>query len=239
MSLLKCKQVFVKKSNGLFLDNISFNVNSGDIFLISGPVGSTPSFLFDLICGFLKPHKGVITLDGEIINELSVEERRKKGLVGLSDYYKFPNLKGNDILDYGSFLEEGFSIKRLFHAPKNIIGVNTTLQEVLTVFKMNVSFLNKKFFKMSFKEKFVIRILFLLFQSPKILVLEKMLVDVEMNKEEMATFFAGIKHICARYGTAFIFVDKKVERYKNYLDKILILKEHGVFFFGKPEDLKT
>ncbi len=239
MYLLKLKQVFIKKSNELFLENISFAIDAGDVAIISGPIGSNTSFLFDLICGFLKPHKGFITLSGKIINELSVEERRQKGLIGISDYYKFPNLKGGDILDYGSFLKNGFSIKKLFNAPQNIIKTNTALQKVLKAFQMNVNFLSKKFFKMTFKEKFVIRILFLLFQEPKVLVLEKMLTDIEMTKEEMEVFFAGIRFLAKEYGIAIIFVDKKVEKYKNYLDKVLILKEHGVFFFGKTEDLKV
>ena len=60
------------------LSDISFSVKRGDMVSIVGKNGAGKSTLASLICGFLKPDSGMITLSGNDISPLSIKERGEK-----------------------------------------------------------------------------------------------------------------------------------------------------------------
>lgn len=64
------------------LQNIHFKIHKGEMLSIVGKNGAGKSTLSNLICGFLKPGQGVISLHGENMETMSIKERGEKiGLV--------------------------------------------------------------------------------------------------------------------------------------------------------------
>jgi len=62
------------------LDNVSFDIRSGEIVGIAGVAGNGQSELVDLLVGFKKADNGNIKLNGEDVTWDSIEKRRKQGL---------------------------------------------------------------------------------------------------------------------------------------------------------------
>lgn len=89
MFLLEIKNVNKKFDKVLAIDNVSFQVDAGEIFGLVGPNGSGKSSLLRLISGIYYQDQGSISLDGEAIFE---NPRAKENIFLVSDSpYFFSN----------------------------------------------------------------------------------------------------------------------------------------------------
>lgn len=74
-------QAVGKRFHGLLaVDNVSFDVNRGEIVSIIGPNGAGKTTLFNLLTGQLAPTSGQVRLDGAVLNHLRPDKRAKLGL---------------------------------------------------------------------------------------------------------------------------------------------------------------
>ena len=79
--IIEFKNVSFAYGNRLILDNISFKIQSSQVFGMLGPNGAGKSTIFNLICGLLKPKQGKIFIDGKDATNFPVYERSKKFLI--------------------------------------------------------------------------------------------------------------------------------------------------------------
>ena len=68
-SIIEFENVTLAYGNRIILDNISFNINEGQIFGMLGPNGVGKSTIFNLITGLIKPNNGKIFIKDEKVNE--------------------------------------------------------------------------------------------------------------------------------------------------------------------------
>ncbi|MGD9676984.1 MAG: ABC transporter ATP-binding protein [Vulcanibacillus sp.] len=59
--------------------NINFYVEKGKLFAFLGPNGAGKSTTIDIVCTFLKPDKGIITVDGLVLGE---DDNRIRSIIG-------------------------------------------------------------------------------------------------------------------------------------------------------------
>jgi branched-chain amino acid transport system ATP-binding protein len=79
--ILEVKHV-TKRFGGLTaVNDVSFNVNKGEILCVIGPNGAGKSTLFKLISSFLKTTSGEILFEGERLNDLAPHIVARKGVV--------------------------------------------------------------------------------------------------------------------------------------------------------------
>jgi branched-chain amino acid transport system ATP-binding protein len=71
-----------KEFGGLVaVDDVSFEVRKGDIVGLIGPNGAGKSTTFNLVTGFYELDDGEVRLRGQNVEDLSPEERSKRGMV--------------------------------------------------------------------------------------------------------------------------------------------------------------
>jgi branched-chain amino acid transport system ATP-binding protein len=81
MSLLRVQDL-TKRFGGLVaVNDVSFDVEAGEILSVIGPNGAGKSTLFKLIASFLKPTAGQVLLEGEPISGLKPHVVARKGVV--------------------------------------------------------------------------------------------------------------------------------------------------------------
>jgi len=81
MPLLKVENL-TKRFGGLIaVNNVSFNVDEGEILGIIGPNGAGKTTLFNLITGYIKPDSGKVIFKGEEITGQPPNKIANKGLV--------------------------------------------------------------------------------------------------------------------------------------------------------------
>ena len=88
--MLSLKNINFYYGKNKILDDVSFNVDKGEIIAVLGSSGSGKSTLLNIICGLETVSSGSIFLNGKDITNLECE-RRNIGLV-FQDYALFPHL---------------------------------------------------------------------------------------------------------------------------------------------------
>ena len=81
-TLLKLQNISLSFQNRLILENISFEINQGEIFGMLGPNGVGKSTIFNLVTGLIKPDNGDIIIRNEKVNEYPIFLRTSKFKIG-------------------------------------------------------------------------------------------------------------------------------------------------------------
>jgi branched-chain amino acid transport system ATP-binding protein len=80
-AILECTTVTKAYGGLLAVNDLTFSIESGEIFAIVGPNGAGKTTLFDAISGLSPTTSGAIVFDGESIERLSPHEICRRGLV--------------------------------------------------------------------------------------------------------------------------------------------------------------
>ncbi len=161
--IIEFENVSLSYGNRLILDNISFKINSAQIFGMLGPNGVGKSTIFNLITGLISPKQGKIKIDGVDVTEYPVYLRTKKFKVGYVPQYGgfFNDLTLNDNLK---------AIGEIVINDKNII--KNKIDYLLSKFELeNVKDIKAKFLSGGQKKKLVIALSLL--SDPKVLLLDE------------------------------------------------------------------
>ena len=127
MGRLKIKKLVVKIENKKVLDGISLTINTGEIHAIMGPNGAGKSSLCNVLMGHpdYKIISGEILLDGDLVNNMTVDERANRGL-----FLSFQHPVEIPALSYVSFLKQAKNAKIQFENP------NSNMVDTMEVFEM-------------------------------------------------------------------------------------------------------
>ena len=69
------------------LDNISFNLNSGEIVGLLGPNGAGKSTIFNILIGLLKPNYGKVIIENTDVTDYPIYLRSRKFKIGYVPQY--------------------------------------------------------------------------------------------------------------------------------------------------------
>lgn len=90
------------------VDNVSFDVNSGEIFGVIGPNGAGKTTLFSMLGGFAKPTSGSIRFDGREIQALAPFEVCRLGLARTFQITQaFPSLSVREVVVAAALVRNG------------------------------------------------------------------------------------------------------------------------------------
>jgi len=136
--LLSVRQIS-KRLDGFALEDVSFEVQRGQYFVLLGPSGVGKSVLLEIIAGLTEPDAGRILLDGKDITDTKIQHRRV-GLV-FQNSTLFPHLNvyeniayplragklgGREIHQRVTTLAEDFSVASLLkRRPQTLSGGET------------------------------------------------------------------------------------------------------------------
>jgi lipopolysaccharide export system ATP-binding protein len=162
-SAIEFENISLSYGNRLILDNISFKINSGQIFGMLGPNGVGKSTIFNLITGLVKPKDGKIKINGEDISDYPVYLRTRKFKVGY-------------VPQHGGFFHD-LSLEDNLKAISEIIIQNKNIRTdkvnyLISKFELeNIKDIKAKFLSGGQKKKLVIALSLL--SDPKILLLDE------------------------------------------------------------------
>ncbi|AFS79614.1 ABC transporter ATP-binding protein [Gottschalkia acidurici 9a] len=81
MSLIEVKNITKRFDDKLILDNISFNIEEGDIFGLIGPNGAGKSTMINIMTGLLESDTGSINIGGYDLKTNPIKVKEQIGLV--------------------------------------------------------------------------------------------------------------------------------------------------------------
>jgi len=161
--LIRLEKISLSFGKRQILDNINFNVNSGEILGMLGPNGVGKSTLFNLIIGLIEPDFGSIIINGENVLNYPVAERVKKFKIGY-------------VPQYGGYFHDLTLLDNLKAVSevliKNINDRNTKINYLISRFELDsVLNIKAKFLSGGQKKKLVIAMA--LMGDPKVLLLDE------------------------------------------------------------------
>ncbi|WP_019390663.1 ABC transporter ATP-binding protein [Priestia filamentosa] len=217
--MLKLEQISKQYDNKVVLDNISLEINKGEIVSLLGQSGSGKTTLLNIILGLTKMDKGRIIFDNENLTNVKMKDRGFN--IVFQDYALFPHLNAYDNIVYGL---------------KNKRGLVTEeeLKEYINFLELKPH-LNKKISELSGGQKQRVALARTLVMKPKLLLLDEPLSALDgVIKESIKE---RIKSIAKEFQLTTIIVTHDPEEALTLSDKILIINQGNISQFGTPHEI--
>lgn len=211
----------VKKSyDGVtILEDISLDIEDGEIVSILGPSGCGKTTLLNLILGITESNGGKIIFDGEDITDVPMEKRGFN--IVFQDYALFPNLNVYKNITYG-----------LRNKPD--ISTKEEVDELIRLLELEPH-LEKKIDQLSGGQKQRVALARTMVMKPKILLLDEPLSALDgVIKESIKD---RIKTIAKEYHLTTIIVTHDPEEALTLSDRVLIIDQGTIAQYGRPAEI--
>lgn len=216
----------VKLFGGLVaIDNVSFELNEGQILGLIGPNGAGKTTLFNVINGVYAPHSGKITFRGEDITALppyAVSQR------GISRTHQIVRPLGEltvkeNVMVGACFGRENLPLSAASKVADEILDfVVLTERSELLAAKLNVA------------QKKRLELARALAAHPKLILLDEVLAG--LNPSEVALMLDVIRKVRAE-GVTVIMIEHLMHAVMNVSDQIVVLDYGAKIAEGKPAEV--
>tara|TARA_B110000027_G_scaffold10532_1_gene9298 strand:+ start:1710 stop:2486 length:777 start_codon:yes stop_codon:yes gene_type:complete len=222
---IKLKEISLSFGKRKILDNISFDVNEGQILGLLGPNGVGKSTIFNLITGLIKPDYGTIIIDSQKINDHPIYLRTTKFRIGY-------------VPQYGGYFHDLTLIENL-----NAIGELLIKDKKIRYEKIN-SLISKfeldavrdvKADLLSGGQKKRLVISISLLGNPKILLLDEPFAALDVMTIKMLQQI--IVNLQTEDGITIILCDHQARDLLSCVDKAIVISNCRVVAKGSPSEL--
>jgi branched-chain amino acid transport system ATP-binding protein len=225
MSILQVKGLSKQFKGLVAVNNVSFEVEQGEILGLIGPNGAGKSTLFALISGFIPPTNGEVYFRGENITGLKPFDSCKKGLARTFQIVQiFPDLTVLDNVKPAAFL----------HAKNRIDAERITMDALKLVGLDQKSHMLAKDLNLSEKKHMEIAKA-LATQSDLILLDEVM---AGLTPMEAQGIVKKIQELNKRKNITFIIVEHLIEALMAVSDRIVVLNYGELIAKGSPSEIR-
>lgn len=217
--MLELKNISKVYNGHAVLDDISLDINRGEIVSILGPSGSGKTTLLNVILGLAELDGGHIVYDGEDLSHTPMQQRGFN--IVFQDYALFPNLNAYRNITYGLKNRPGISSEKEVMELINLLGLSEHL--------------DKRIDQLSGGQKQRVALARTLVMKPRILLLDEPLSALDgVIKESIKT---RIKKIAREYNLTTVIVTHDPEEALTLSDRVLILNEGKISQYSTPEEI--
>jgi len=207
------------------LDDISFDINKGEILGMLGSNGVGKSSIFNLITGLVNPSYGSIHLDGIKVNEYPIYLRTKKFKIGM-------------IPQNGGYFHDLTLIENLKAIGEIQIDsqhdMNSKINQLISRFELDaVRNIKAKFLSGGQKRKLVIALALL--GDPKVLLLDEPFAALDVMTIKMLQ--EVIVNLQAENNLGICICDHQARDLLNCVDVAIVLSNCKIIAKGTPNEL--
>ncbi len=223
MSIIEVKNVTKRFDDKLVTDNISLNIEEGEIFGLLGPNGAGKSTLINIIVGLIEKDKGSINICGMDISKEPLKTKRSIGLVP-QEIALFEGLNARDNLEYfgGLYGLRGKELKERINEALSIVALDREDK--------------KQVKKYSGGMKRRLNIAAALMHHPKVIIMDEPTVGVDPQSRNY--IFEMIKKINKERKTTIIYTSHYMEEVEELCSRVFILDSGKEIALGTKEELK-
>jgi len=221
--VLEVKNITVYYDTVLALNNISINVNEGEIVAMIGPNGAGKSTTLKAICGLLSPQSGEISFHGEKINGKQPYQLVRKGLCLVPEGRRvFTSMTILENLEMGAYIW------------KDRKAMREDVDKVFNLFPVLKERQEQRAGTLSSGEQQMLAIGRALMLRPKLLLLDEPSLGLSPNYVD--TVFEKIKEI-NREGTTILLVEQNARMALEYADRGYVFEIGKINFEDKAKNL--
>lgn len=208
------------------LQDIKFSVRQGEMLSIVGKNGAGKTTLSSLICGFLKPVRGKILLNGEDIAALSIKERGEKiGLV-----MQNPNQMISKAMIYDE-VALGLAVRGV---PEE--EIKERVYDTLKICGL-YPFRNWPISALSFGQKKRVTIASILVMNPEIMILDEP--TAGQDYRHYTEIMEFLKSINQERGTTIIMITHDMHLMLEYTDRAIVIADGQMICDDTPANVLT
>ena len=207
------------------LDDISFDINKGEILGMLGSNGVGKSSIFNLITGLVQPNYGSIHFDNIKVNEYPIYQRTKKFKIGM-------------IPQNGGYFHDLTLIENLKAIGEiqieNQHDMNSKINQLISRFELDaVRNIKAKFLSGGQKRKLVIALALL--GDPKVLLLDEPFAALDVMTIKMLQ--EVIVNLQAENNIGICICDHQARDLLNCVDVAIVLSNCKIIAKGTPNEL--
>ena len=215
------KNIYKTIGKKTILNNLYLEVKQGEFHVVLGPSGEGKSTLLSIIAGLIKPEKGKIFINDQLINDLP-PQKRNVGFV-FQDYALFPHLTVYENVTYG--------LRTKKESRRNIAE---TARQYLELVQLQ-EYQNKYPSELSGGQKQRVALARALATQPQVLLLDEPLSHLDACQRERLK--SELKHIQQKTGITTIYVTHDQAEAMYLADKISVLHKGRVEQTEPPEEI--
>ncbi len=225
-TVAKLEKVSLSYDKRQILDNINFELNSGEIVGLLGPNGAGKSTLFNLLIGLIKPDYGKVIIANVDATNYPIYERAKKFKIGY-------------VPQYGGYFHDLTLIENLKAVGeiliKNQSDRQVKIDNMISKFALdNVREIKAKFLSGGQRRKLVICMALL--SDPKILLCDEIfaaldVLTIHMLKEILVNLQNENPKICI------VVCEHQARELLSIVDRAMILSNCKIIAEGSPNNL--
>lgn len=217
--LLKLQNISKQFDQKVVLENITLEINTGEIVSLLGPSGSGKTTLLNIILGLTKMDEGKIIFNGMDVSNIPMKDRGFN--IVFQDYALFPHLNAYENIIYGLRNKKGMVSE-------------IELREYIDFLELQPH-LTKKIGELSGGQKQRVALARTLVTKPKILLLDEPLSALDgVIKESIKE---RIQSIAKEFKLTTIIVTHDPEEALTLSDKVLIINQGNISQFGTSREI--
>lgn len=224
MSIIEVKNVTKRFNDKLVLDNVSYEVNKGEIFGFIGPNGAGKSTLINIMTSLLSPDSGTVKICGYDILKEPIKAKECIGYVP-QDISLIEELNVYDNLEFFGALYglKGKELKERINEALEVTGLQEKKKEKVKKFSGGM--------------KRRLNIAAAIMHHPKVLIMDEPTVGVDpQSRNHIFTF---TKNICKEWGTTVIYTSHYMEEVEELCRRVFIIDLGKEVSYGTKEEIKA
>ena len=223
MGIIQLKNVTKRYDDKLAVDNISLDIEEGELFGLLGPNGAGKSTLISMICGLTKLDKGDIIINGSSIKTNPIAAKQNIGLVP-QEIALYENISAIDNLKFWG---------KMYSLKGNLL--KERIEEVLEATGLKDR-RKEKVSKFSGGMKRRLNIACAVMHYPKIVIMDEPTVGIDPQSRNIILEFT--KELNKKHGSTLIYTSHYMEEVEALCSKVCILDEGKVIAKGDQDHIK-
>ena len=224
MSIIEVKNVTKRFNDKLVLDNVSYEVEKGEIFGFIGPNGAGKSTLINIMTSLLVPDSGSIKICGYDILKEPIKAKECIGYVP-QDISLMEELTAYDNLEFFGALYglKGKELKMRIREALEVTGLVEKKKEKVKKFSGGM--------------KRRLNIAAAIMHHPKVLIMDEPTVGVDPQSRNH--IFNFTKNICKEWGTTVIYTSHYMVEVEELCKRVFIIDLGKEIAYGSEEEIKA
>jgi ABC-2 type transport system ATP-binding protein len=200
------------------LNNVSLNINEGQIFGLLGPNGAGKTTLISMLCGLVKPTSGHFTIDGLDYQHHAAKIKKIIGVVP-QEYALYPTLTAREnLLYFGSMYGlKGSDLKDKVIETLDLLGL--------------LKFADKQVQTFSGGMKRRVNLIAGILHNPKVLFLDEPTVGVDVHSKKAIIDYLKVLN---QNGTTIIYTSHHLAEAEDFCSQIAILDQGQIYAQDTP-----
>lgn len=210
-----------KDADAFSLNDLTLNINEGQIFGLLGPNGAGKTTLISMLCGLIKPTSGSFTIQNLMYADNALEIKKTIGVVP-QEYALYPTLTAKEnLLYFGSMYGlKGKALKNKVNESLDFLGL--------------LKFADKRVETFSGGMKRRVNLIAGILHNPKVLFLDEPTVGVDVqSKNAIIDYLKKLN----QSGTTIIYTSHHLSEAQDFCTDIAIIDRGTIYAQGTPKDL--